>query len=830
MINEISPFMRQLLTYGENGDIEAPDNVFMNASAAWQQYTAMRLEHLDRIEVYAGVDGMLGGNPPYDEDELESAGLGHITNFNNFKARSSYEREGQGLWSLINSTEVLIKVVLSDQTIPGGSEFAEKIARNFSDVVKEISDFNINWNLVGSALTKVGWSPVTFSHEKSPLWDVVDVSKFFVPAQTETKLSKLTSCAIDVPHTVQELYQIYKKADEKGPWNKEVLGQFLVNHANTYANNSNSPLISMDQLQSFINNNDTTIRSYFTDIVRITHMYQTEYDGKITHMIISPDMFSDVKTEDNDKVDFMYWFDRQYKKMEEVVIIFTATPGEKTIHGNLGAGQKMFAGSQAVNMLDCGMVDTAKMSGTPIVRTLAAGGREAAPIRFYPGVATDIGAAELIPNNLGANLQPSIAVAQYITATLEKNAVNSGSDPGTPDANQGSIAPSNARYRAIKENSVLRNNVQHVYNVFDKVIAIMFTRFLSCPEGVPGYEYAKEFRDRCTQDGVPPFLMDYAKPGLHGIPKQFRSVKASRVAGDGSTVARIIGLEGLGPIMGTFNQEQMTAFKKETVSATMGVDYISTFVSDSGDDPETSAGHSLAVVENGLMTLGQPAGFSPDDAQGPHAETHLALITNTVQQIQQQQMSPIDGDKLLDLVIPHEVQHVQQMQKSPQFYTQILNAIDKPLKQAIQFAQLNKRNADAMRKAAQDKAQQDAAATNESQSKIQRLNNESQAKIQLDNTKVEAQNARADKANDTRAQIMTKKVEKDAAIKEKKVELDAKIKQDATVKGAAQDKLAHESASQLQAELAQSAGDTPSSVDFEPNALVPGTQTPKNNF
>lgn len=835
MTEQISPFIRMTLQPSSDGGVEAPDNILKTASAAYNQYSAMRLEQIDRNIVYAGIDGMIGGNPPYDEAELAEAGLEHLTNYNNFKARSSYEKEAQGLWNLINSTDVFTKIVLSKAAgVPNATEWARVIAKNFSDCVKKWPDFNVNFNLLGNQLTRYGYSPVVFPNEKCPLWDVVRVSRFYIPSQSETKSSKLTTCAIDVPMTIQELYSIYKKASNststKNRWNKDALGDFLMNHANALSQNEQNPILNPVDLQSFISNNDAAVNTYFTDIVKITHMYQVEFDTdkKVSHYIISPDIFSDVKKEENEGIDFLFFGDRQYDSIEQAIIIFTATPGEWTIHGNLGMGQKMFAGAQAVNMLDCGLVDNAKMSLGMLVKSLAQGGRDFSPIRVYPGVATDIGASEFVPNTLGANLDKAAFVSQYISQGLEKNAANSGNDPSRPDASQGSIAPSTAVYRAFDEFGVLRNNVHHFYNTFDKVIRMMFIRFLSCPASCDGYKYAKEFLDRCEQDGVPEELLDYAKTGLDGLPIQYRDVKAARVAGDGSTVARIMGLDSIANLVPMFNEDERSEYKKERVAAALGTDYIETFASSDSIPDETSGGHSLAVVENGMMSMGQPAGFSPDNNQAAHAETHLALIIDTIQKVQQKQISAVDAARILDLIMPHEAEHIKFMGQSPNFYGQTLSAIDAPWKQAAQFAQLNKRNAEAMIAAAKEKAQQEAAATNETLTDIQRKDAVAQADIARKDADNEAKNVRADKANDTRADIMKDKAQTDIEIKREKAAVDKAVKQNATAKGRTQADLATKSVDELGADLSSLIGNTPSSVDFEPSAKVPGTKTPRN--
>jgi len=816
--NNISPFMREMITQKPNGDLEAPDNILKTVSAAYQQYISVRAGDIERIAVQSAILGMVGGNPPYDQDELEANGLGHIANFNTFKGRSWYEKTAQGYWNLINSAEVYVKVEGTPSVAPNVQDWCDTMARHYSDVTKMWEDFQPNFNLLGSQLTLFGMSPIFYPHEESPLWEVVDVSRFHIPAQTQVFISKLSNVSVETTYSIQDLYQIYTKSDKSGPWNKKALGDYLLLYANTVYPETIKQPFSMVELQRFVSNNDSAVQRYFTDTVRLVNMYQKEYDGKISHYIFSPDFFSSAEKNTDLTSDFLFFKDRQYESIEEAVIIFTANPGEWTIHGNLGLGQKMYAAVTAINMLDCSILDMSKMASTPLIKTLATGGREFSAIRFTPGVATDIGSAEFVQNTLGVNIQPAVVAAQYLTQGIELNAANSGDDPSFPDRATGSLAAGEARNKAIKEFGPLRNAVAHFYNTFDKPVRTTFIRFLKIVKGrsdVPGYDLAVEWQRRCVEDGVPDFMFDTVKTGLRGLPIQFRDVRATRAAGDGSTLARIMGLEMLTPVMGTFDAKAINNYTKDYVLATNGPDYVSRYVSNQAND-ELSGGASLARTEDNLMKLGQEPLFSADNDQAAHGDEHMGTATAVVQAVAQQQMSPVDADKLMALMLPHLTEHVQFMSKSPQFYRDTLNGLMDPYKQLAQWAQLNRRNAEAMVQAAKRKQQEDAAATQQVMDDAQRKDFVAKADVARADVKVAAQNERGDRANDTRARIMEKKVDSDADIKRRKVELEAQIKQDATAIGRSRTELAAKSQEELSAQLSGMIGSTPSTSDFEP--------------
>ena len=821
----ISPFLQAQIERAADGKAVAPDNIIQSLAGAQMQYELLRQAHIDRIKLYAAIEGMVAGNPPYDQEELDNNGLGHITNINNFKGRSYYERCGQMYWNLLNSTEIFIKVLLTGN-YPNVQQYAHTIARHTNDVIREWEDFYTNIGMLGAQLAKFGLCPIIWANEKSWMWEVVDVSKFFIPSQTQSNISKLSTICIETEFTLQELYQIYNKLsdDDTGDsddWNKDALGDFLIYRSISYSKDANGTVGSVyDALtwQRFIQNNDGNVIKYFNETVRLVHLFQKEYDGKFSHYIFSKDKFTPPQGSGyaSFNADFLFFVPRQYECIDDFLLIFTASPGEWTIHSNLGVGQKVFSGVQAINMLDCSIVDMSIMSATPLLRTLAAGGRDANPIRFIPGVATDIGAAEIVQNQLGANINQLVGASQYLNQGLDVNAANAGDDPAQPDRSQGSISSTQARMRSFNEFGTLKNDVAHFYHKFDITIRNMFVRMLEATEGDPGYEYIEEIKLRCEIDGVPKELWAKDKKSkVTKLPIQFRSVKASRVAGDGSTLARIMGLETLGQISGTFNPKEMASFKRDFVEATMGVDYVATYASSEGSNDESSGGASLAGLENNALQEGKQATFSMDNEHGTHALIHMQLLMSINKALQEQQMSPVDAVKIYEVALPHTQEHIQAMQQAPQFYREVLAQVEEPFGQILKLAQLAKKNAQAMIQAAVRKQEQDAAKTQEVMTDEQRKDF---VAIREQNRK-DAESAHKMERNaqqsDERGEIMKEKVESDAEIKRLKVIKEAQVKREATAIGRTQNDLMEESPDELRGRLTSLSGTTPSNIDYE---------------
>lgn len=514
----LNSLVRGQITTEDSGEIKAPHNIITTEEAARAIYFQYRTEHLKRIQLYAQIEGLFSGNPPYNPAELAKMGLAHISNFNNLDGRALYERGALAYWNLVNSTETLIKFSIEGEA-PQLLGYADIMAQEWTKIVRKWPSFYTLMNTMCAQIVKFGLSPVVWPDERDWKWRVIELSKFFVADQAQCDMEQLTCICVETTFTAQYLFEIYnefKDTDkDKTPWNTDALAKLLIFRANSWAGKDRLFLDAMD-IQMRIQNGDFTWNDVFTDDIRIVSLLYREYDGEISHYMF--DRFFSAS-------EFIFFQDRQYKSLVDGFVLFTASPGEFTIHSNRGLGHKVFSGVQAMMQLDCSLVDCARWSGTPLIRSLATGSKDFEAIRIYPGAPTNIGSSEFVENTMGANISQIIGVSQYVNSKLQFNTANSGDDPGQPDRNQGSISPSQARARSFKEFNVLKNNIAHFYNSLDIVYRNMVSKMLRAKKAHPGYEEAKMWKDKCIQRGVPPQLFETGDADDFGMPK-FLAVKA----------------------------------------------------------------------------------------------------------------------------------------------------------------------------------------------------------------------------------------------------------------------------------------------------------------
>lgn len=749
---------------------KADKRMVKSLDAARTIYETLRTNNLARNLLMAEIDGLLGGAPPYNPRELQQAGLQHIANFNDLSPRAVAKRAALAYFNLLTNAEHMIRFGLrSLKGDPQAVEWAGILAANWDYAVKtQWPSFQINVCSMAWQLVKFGVSPVLFKDPRDPRWRVIELSRFYVPDQAQADLDMQTTVLVESELTIQYLWRVFEevkgKKKETGPWNANELGRLLVEAT---AGTAREPIREGDylDLQRKLYSGEWNMDNRFNDTIRMISLFQEEFDGKVSHYMFHRNY---------GKEDFVYFNPSQYDKLSQCLVLFTRDPGEYTIHANKGLGHETFSLGQAKIMLDCSLVDMGKWASTPIIKSSSLNSKDVEQIRFYPGVPTNIGSAEFVENNLGGNVQNVAAVGQYLSNLIQFNIAYGGGDPAEPDPDKGSLSPSQVKMMAFREFSVLKNQIMHFYSTFDRVLANMTGKMMVSKPGYPGYEIAECWKERCLDDGVPEEVFKVGKTDAWGVPKSL-DVAATRVAGAGSQVAHLMGLEALQPIAGSFGAKGQSEYQRQLVMAAMGPEYIDAFLSDQEDVDEKTAGATVAGVENAIMQLGKSAVFSQDNEHRSHTATHLALGTEITQALVQKKMSPIDGDRIYNLLLPHTAEHLAAMEQN--VFAQSDLAKMKPAYEEIKrYALLNRKNAVKMLQAQAEQEQvaqeNQQKAMNEEELKNMQVMNEERRK----DRKLEAQNRRQEKAGDAKEEMLRKRTEGELDIQRQRVEGELEIK------------------------------------------------------
>ena len=804
---------RGQITQTEKG-LEAPESVIMHVQAARTYYTNFRINHVNRIKLYAAIEGLLGGNPPYDTAKLAAAGLSHIANVNTLDAKALYEKAALTFWNLVHQTENIVKFTLRPFQVQQDAEWSdweEILARNWTKVIREKwTDFVPQMNTLTGQLVKFGVSPVIWPDEEDFRWETVDVSRFFIADNTPIITAKWDCICVDTTFTIQYLWSIYREYKDKTSetdWNIPALEQYLIYKANLVnKGQQNNQFYNPMDIQTALQNGNLNAATFLTDSVRLVSLLYKEYSGKISHFIFDP-VGNSVGVDE-----FLFKVLEQYEGFHEGIHVFTYSPGEFYIHGNRGVGHKIFPVCQGLMQLDCNMLDMAKLSSTMVVKTAAGPGKDVMPIRVIPGSVVDVGQSEFVQNQLGANIGQLVTLAQYMEQKVNRNAVVSGDDPSVPDSDRGSKSAPEATMQAVKEFGVGKQNVAHFYGQWDGVIKQMTAKMLHSKQGYDCYEIVKEWKELCIEEGVPEEIFDLKEAKRGELPRHL-SVRASRVAGDGSHLGLVMGLNGISGIAGGFSAKGQYNYRKDIITARLGMDYVPRYLVDSEVPDESGSGASVAFLENIAIKGGEMPQATKDNNHKTHIGTHLALITEIIQQVQAQKIDPVGADQVLSIGIPHTGEHIDFLAQDS-LNQDFIKQLTPSWRQITKFAQLNRVKAQKMMQAEVRRRGEEEQQMNADQMEQDRKD---KVAIREQNRKdFESQNKmdRAKEQSDNRARIMESDVEKKAENKRLEVELRAGNEREAIVRKP-QEILADQSTQQLQSTLEGQVGKSPNPADFE---------------
>ncbi len=520
-------------------------------------------------------------------------------------------------------------------------------------------------------------------------------------------------------------------------------------------------------------NGDTFIDRTFSDSIRVISEFQKEYDGTVSHYMFTRDQ---VMGTAGTKEDFLYRVPSQYKNISEALVIFTMNPGESTLHGNRGLGHKCYSLAQAKIQLLCSAVDGAKNATTIFVKGSNLSTKDTDQIRWNPGSATNLGSADLVQNNIGANINASIGTAKYLAGEMQFNMTYSGQDPGSPDPGNGSISPTQARLQAFREFNVLKNYISHFQHTADRLLRNMTAKMFYSKPGWPMYDMAKLWKDRCVAKGVPAEIFEMNKDSEDAwkMPDHL-DVSMTRTAGAGSQVGMLIGLQEMKEVINSFGTKGQNTFQRQYVSAALGPEFIDAYIESDEEKKRITGGASQAATENGLMILGQPALFSPDNDQQAHLVLHIQKGSEIVQAVVQGQMNPMQAQPIFELLIPHIGQHMQYEGANP-LARDFMAGIAPQFNQLQEYANLNKRKAAQMLQAQQKQQEADAQATQQVLGEEERKNLQVQGDEQRSNIKLANQLQRGKEMQEVKAQTLEEKTRAELRIKDKKVQGELAIK------------------------------------------------------
>lgn len=627
----------------------------------------MQQDDLISSKLRAGVDDMIDGAPPWDDNALVASGAGFRHNLNFGEGEAMISEAATGYNDLIDQVDVMIRPELPDTVGDSVSrvEMEDIIADCFSTMIRDWDEFHFRWQLLSRKFITHGVSIGYFCDEYDWKFHAGGWDNMWMPRQTEATEQKVDILMTQKDYLPGELYDYIrdeKTARELG-WNPEVAKMALV-AATRRGGKKLDSLWGPDwqALQKRLKNNDilTTYEHNFN--VETIHTWVREYDGTYSHYI-------SLKWPLTAHEDFLYKRVSRYPSATNVFTIFTFDVGNGLYHGIRGYGYKIFPFVQHSNRARNEALDSMSISSKFVLQPKDSNAGEESPITIngpFLCVNPEWDVVEHTFPNLAENILPVLhdfANQMDTNVPIYRSRVTRADNrPATKFEQQAKIET---------DSSLSGSSVNMFYRAWRRLLREMFRRVqqIIANDMLNFYSEVATFVQECEERGVP-----------RGIILAVRRVTEERSVGNGSPQQRLNAFDQGFQMIGALDETGRKAMIRSKLVALFGPRRADEFMpADQHQRPVID--EDIAELENDAMMNGTEKSVKDGQNHAVHAAIHFGQsvdqqvqdnkpsIAEAIQKLEDWRNNGEQGSiealtpqiNFLTIALPHTEQHVQAM-------------------------------------------------------------------------------------------------------------------------------------------------------------------------
>lgn len=628
------------------------------ASARMLVQLSIRDDRL-RAQQRALVNGLIDGNPPYNEAKRRAAGLAWTSNLNFMEGEAILETARTPYYALFNGVENYADVRTAYQ--PDNPEFEnwnDEISQKFHDLLKRWDAFDFEMQRHQYEMLKHGPGPIWFDDDSDWRFRTIGSGNVLPPRLASACLDKrLRYLTVRVTYSAVELYE--KIRDEEAAaargWNVEAVKMSIKAASKGLAVGlSNWRSSPWEVWQQKLKDNDLYFSSSECDEIQCAHFYNVEFGGKISHFVVTETDMPAEKGQPQDD-NFLFKDTNCYDCYEDAVIVFFQNLGDGTWHSVRGLATKAFKHLEISNRLKNRMVDGAFIESSLVFQPTTAKGAEKLQLMQIGPITMVPAGGELKQAKLSGFLDSPMAVDRLLSNHLANNIGNFNQRTMSREDGKGEVPTARQiDAQVAKEGSLSQGQIMLYYLTLDKVYDQMFKRAVKSSD-----DEAKRFRDECQEAGVP----------LEAL-SDIEYVRANRASGYGSPQMRILTDTQLAPYVPMFPEDGKQAWLEDMVSAIKGPEKVKRYVpkqhTPTNDD-------WMANQENGLIQEGRAPILTSGQDDIIHLTSHFQDAGDTLGPLQQQveqgqQLAPDaiqPALQYLQVMGPHVEAHLNRISRDP---------------------------------------------------------------------------------------------------------------------------------------------------------------------
>ena len=601
----------------------------------------VRFREDDRVNAYnrALAQGLLDGEPPYDEEQLRNSGQPDVTNLNFQGAEKKLERAKSPYYRIFNTGESLFHVKTlygnTDERVEWEQIMQEEITktlRNCTDCFPYEPERLVH---------KYVWEGVAVAHwedENDWRFRASGLGQFFFPtmvAATETK-QDIVTC--EAEYGIPDLYSKIDRED-CGDWNKEA-----VRMAITKATSAEPEYQNWERLMEEVKNNSLWVGTRLPK-VRVIHGFVKEFNGKVSHYIAAED--------DCGEKTFLMRSRDVYANMTEAFVLFPYGTGTNTkLHSIRGLGYKIYPFEQQINRSVSRLIDQGELASSLVLQ----GETES----DYANMGLEyIGNLAALPPNLKVVNIPMPDLSRSVMPAIEM--MQSLGNDRTAGYSPDNIFDGDQRKTKFEiaagldqAASLSSSELDFFYTPADRLAQQIIRRMVRRDYVAedPGGEDIIDLHLRLVRRGVPLeafYRLDWKRTTF------------ARVIGAGSAAARTMGLERMKELRPLMDDVGQVYLNRELAIDAVGRDNADVFFPLDGVKRFT-VDTQIAILQNEALMRNSPVPVLGTDRHLAHAREHIKPLMEMFELAQSGQIPLAEAAVTYSDLFAHTVEHVQMIE------------------------------------------------------------------------------------------------------------------------------------------------------------------------
>lgn len=310
-------------------------------------------------EKNARIAAKINAERPYDDDKLDSEGLGYKSNFSTKPLSTTCSKVASRLVKAVQSARYLTAAELPD-SIPEAREKTDLFRSEITNLIRRWDGWFDFLNQVASEDSVYGWNAAACLDERSWKPHAYRQDNFFVPDGTRNSVD---SVQVTMMRRFAQMYELAEQIEDRDA--AEAAGWNIANTVESINNArpqgipgaNAAPYTDARRYEDAIRESSVsaTLVNGAKEI-EIWDCFAVEIDGKVSHYII-----------DNNTRKLLFEKEDRYKKAANCLALFSYEQGNGKLLGSKGIGREVYEIAGALDRARNEAVDRMQMSGKIIV-------------------------------------------------------------------------------------------------------------------------------------------------------------------------------------------------------------------------------------------------------------------------------------------------------------------------------------------------------------------------------------------------------------------------------------------------------------------------------